>query len=87
MKLTRLDAFFVRHERRAGSEIMQHVDKLSDAQGLIFACPICRLANCHSIGVWFRDRGVPDEATPTGRWFASGPSLRDLTLSPSICIV
>lgn len=86
MNLRDLEPWLIRYARRDGREIMQHVESLADAQGLVFLCPLCRETNGHSIGVWFRDRGVPDEATPKGRWGVSGTSLDDLTLAPSIHI-
>jgi hypothetical protein len=63
---------------------------IATAQGIIFACPKCFIRNgglvgTHSILVWFRDRGVPDEADPgPGRWTVSGTGFDDLTLDPSI---
>lgn len=88
MKLTELEPQFV---RAVGSGGHQDVDTLAEAQGVIFTCPACYAKNgnsdigVHSVLVWFRDRGVPDEAFPRpARWTASGSSLNDLTLSPSI---
>jgi len=63
---------------------------VTDAQGVLFLCPVCFVKNGGPIGTesvlcWFRDRGVPDAALPgPGRWQASGTSFADLTLSPSV---
>lgn len=59
---------------------------MAEAQGV---CLLCPCDEGHSILVWFRERGVPTEATPgPGRW-AVDPSSRDLdtlTLTPSIAL-
>lgn len=88
MKLSELDAQFVRYTGNGGH---QDVVTLAEAQGVVFTCPACYSRNgnsdigVHSVLVWFRDRGVPDEAVPKpARWAAIGTSLDDLTLSPSI---
>ncbi len=82
MKLTDLDAEFVRHTATG----FQRVLEFSAAQGVVFVCPLAGQASCsgHSILVWFAGRGVPDAAAPEPRWSASGTGLDDLTLSPSI---
>lgn len=57
----------------------------AEAQGITFECP--KQSNSHSahwILVWFKDRGVPQEAEPLARWSVSGASYDDLSLSPSI---
>jgi hypothetical protein len=67
---------------RPDASHLHDVQTFAEAQGVMFECPKCRR---HSILIWFRDRGVPDEATPgPGRWIASGTGYDDLTLSPSI---
>ena len=72
---------------RQGAE---QVDALALAQGVWFLCPKCFQANggrvgTHMVMCWFRERGVPDTATPgPARWAVSGTGLADLTLSPSI---
>lgn len=59
---------------------------LAEAQGLFLLCPSCfaRLgsAGCHGILVPFEGRGAPGLVF----WHASGTSLEDLTISPSIQI-
>lgn len=67
-----------------------HVDNIAHAQGVQFLCPKCLGSDTgsHSIGVWFRDRGVEDAELPgPGRWVVSGSGLADLTLAPSINIL
>jgi hypothetical protein len=65
-------------------------DSIASATGLLFLCPVCFKANhgqvgTHSVICWFRDRGVPDSATPgPGRWVPSGTGFDDLSLSPSV---
>jgi hypothetical protein len=88
MKLTDLDGQFVRYTGNGGS---QDVATFAEAQGILFTCPSCYRKNgnsdvgVHSVLVWFRDRGVPDDAVPKpARWAASGTGISDLTLSPSI---
>lgn len=67
----------------------EHVD-FAQAQGVMFLCPLCFERNggnvgTHAVAVWFRGRDVPDSETPgPGRWEASGTSIEDLTLSPSV---
>lgn len=62
------------------------VDALSDAQGVLFLCPKCFVANggpvgTHSVLCWFLGRGVLDTEEPKpGRWNALGTGLSDLTL-------
>lgn len=63
---------------------------IEHAQGVLFLCPRCFTKNggpvgTHSVLAWFAGRGVPDDAKPgPGRWIATGTSLGDLTLSPSV---
>lgn len=84
MKLTDLDAQFVRHTGDA-SFTRELGPAFVDATGVLFHCPTCK--DEHSVLVWFRDRGVPDAMTPgPGRWVVSGTGLDDLTLAPSIQI-
>lgn len=65
----------------------RHVTALADADFLTFTCPACPPEKTHSVGVFFRGRGVPDYEVPgPGRWVVSGTGLDDLTLSPSIAL-
>lgn len=59
----------------------QHVDTLAEADGVHFTCPKCR---DHELLVWFSGRDVPQALEPAARWSASGKSLHDLTLWPSV---
>lgn len=88
MKLTELDPTFVRATPHGGH---QDVATFAEAQGVLFVCPSCYRKNgnsgigVHMVLVWFRDRGVPDDAVPKpARWAASGTSIADLTLTPSV---
>lgn len=87
MKLTTLEGQFLRLSEDGR---WAHVETLDAAQGVMFLCPICWVANggdvgTHSVVTWFRDRGVSDDEVPgPGRWIVSGTGIDDLTLSPSI---
>jgi hypothetical protein len=90
--LTDFEPQFLRHEIRDGREVHVDVDKLDDAQGVMFLCPVCSARNggadAHGVLCWFRDCGVPDEAEPgPARWLVSGAGLGDLTLSPSVMLL
>lgn len=92
MKLRDLDGQLVRFE--AGSEdrgyAYHFVDTLAEADGVTFLCPHCFEKNhgevgTHSVLVWFSGRpNVPTSIRPLPRWEASGTSVDDLTISPSI---
>jgi hypothetical protein len=70
------------HPGKRTLEGMSHAWDITEAQGIRFTCPKC---SEHQVIVWFRDRGVPDSATPgPGRWVCSGISFDDLSLTPSI---
>ena len=63
---------------------------LTQAQGVMFLCPVCFVKNGGPVGTesvlcYFRDRGVPDDAVPgPGRWNVTGTGFDNLTLSPSV---
>jgi len=63
-----------------------YVDRIEDAQGIRFLCPVCFAANggaagTHGIICWSSSRGVPDDAKPgPGRWTLLGTGYNDLTL-------
>ncbi|HET7380033.1 MAG TPA: DUF6527 family protein [Gaiellales bacterium] len=90
MRLTELEPQFVRAELTRvlptdpWRETMLYVGTLAEAQGVLFDCPTRGCS--HRILVWFSDRGVPPECTPSPRWAASGSGYDDLTLAPSIDI-
>lgn len=87
MKLTELEPRFMKYVDDSTSRF---VDNLAEASGVLFCCPLCFTKNGGNVGThyvlaWFRDRGVPDAATPgPGRWAVTGSGLADLTLAPSI---
>ena len=89
MKLATLKARLISYWEKEGKAHFQEVEKLSEADGVIFLCPRCFETNkgtvgTHSVICWFRDR-VPDHVRPgPGRWEPSGEGLDDLTLSPSV---
>lgn len=72
----------------------KHVNTLAKAHGISFLCPKDFAKNkgtkgTHTVIVWFEGSKVPsDVGTNTDgkavRWKATGTSLEDLTLTPSI---
>lgn len=84
MRLRELQARFLKLED-AHSYLM--VERLGEADGVIFLCPKCYTANggsagTHSVICWFAGR-VPDDLGPKpGRWNPSGTGLDDLTFVP-----
>jgi len=73
------------------------VGTVAEADQIMFLCPACFAKNggavgTHSVMVTFAGRGVPDEAGSVdsdgkpSRWTASGTSLDDLVLTPSILL-
>lgn len=67
---------------------------VAEADSVSFLCPTCFAKNggpvgTHGVHVTFAGRGVPDEAGSRGtsgptRWEASGATIDDLVLTPSI---
>jgi len=89
-KLSDLDARLLRYERRDVGTFLPHVDRIEDAQGVSFLCPLCFAKNggkvgTHSVICWSRSRGVPEDAQPgPGRWKLSGTRIDDLTLNGDV---
>lgn len=90
MKLSTLRGQFLkRRADKIEGVFYDHVDKLDQADGLMFLCPTCYAKNdgmigTHSIICWFKGK-VADDVTPgPGRWTPSGTKMNDLTLSPSV---
>lgn len=85
MKLVDLKPQFLRLDpARPGTR--HYVDTLTEADGVMFLCPACFVANglgavgTHRVVCW-RPR-VPESEPPTpGRWEMVGTSYADLTLS------
>lgn len=82
MTLRELDAVLL---RIAGDGTYEHVERLSQAQGVSFACPKCyvssgnSLRGVHSVLCWFADRNVPADLPPLpGRWHPMGTTVDDL---------
>lgn len=88
MRLTDLEPEFL--VCLEGGDRMREVAMLAEAQGICFLCPKCFVTRggsmgCHSVIVWFADRGVPAGTRPApDRWKVAGTNFSDLTLSPSI---
>lgn len=84
-KLSDLEARFLKSE---DDRSMLIVDRLEDADGIMFLCPKCYAANggnvgTHSVICWFVGK-VPDSLNPKpGRWTPQGTGLEDLTFVPS----
>lgn len=88
VKLT--DGFFAKLFRRARQGVETVIDvPVSEAEGVIFECPRCTKGaghSAHAIRCWFADRNLPADLEPKPRWRASGTSIDDLTLTPSILL-
>ena len=61
----------------------RHVETLAEADGVRFTCPKC---GDHQVMVWFRDHVPPHIQPGPGRWSATGTSVDDLSLTPSIAL-
>jgi hypothetical protein len=94
VKLTELDPQFVCWTQEnwpdaQGKYCYNQVDSIAEANGVIFLCPLCFVANqrsnigVHSICCWAP--GVPqhEHLVGPGRWSMSGTGYADLTLSAS----
>lgn len=99
MKLAELDPQFLRreirpcHEGAPGCNVVSphtdhewhvYVDAIAEADGIMFACPVCLQANggpagTHYVICW-RPRVPADVAPKPGRWEFEGKGLDDLTL-------
>lgn len=87
MRLTTLSPVWLRYSQKPDGRIrLTHVESITEAQGIMFLCPKCFLANKGTVGThrvicWASDRGVPDDAMPKpGRWKLVGTSFDDLSL-------
>lgn len=89
MKLSILDPRFIKLNRTDEKWSYSIVDKRSEADGVIFLCPVHFQKNkgkvgTHSVICWFKNRNIPAGLSPgPGRWDATG-ELSNLTLSPSV---
>lgn len=88
MNLTQLEAQFIKYVSPGRH---QDVSDVRQANGIVFLCPKCFVANggsigTHSVLVWFKDKGVPDTEDPKpGRWaVVGGTGYANLSLAPSI---
>lgn len=83
--LRELRAEFIKDEE--GGKVRRRVLTLAEADGVIYLCPKCFVANKGSVGThmvlnWFEGK-VPDERDPKpGRWNPTGTGLDDLTFVP-----
>lgn len=81
MRLTELDAQFLKVESET---TRRYVDSISEADGVMFLCPVCWKKNNGSVGTesmicW--KPSVPQTVSPKGgRWNLVGTGLDDLTL-------
>lgn len=87
MKLRDLDAQFLQYKKTEEGTFLPYVDKLEEAHGISFLCPLCFKRNNGSVGThtvicWFEDK-VPDDASPApGRWNPVGTGYDDLSFVP-----
>lgn len=85
MKLRDLEAKLYRCTEPGSDRSLTPVDRVSDAQCVMFLCPKCfaekgSKVGVHSVMCWFHAPGVKPEWTPNpGRWNPSGTSIDDLT--------
>jgi hypothetical protein len=85
MRLCDLEPAFIRREVRDGTVYHVTVGSISEADGVLFLCPVCWQRNngpigTHGILCW-KPNAVPDDAQPgPGRWQMVGHSCQDLTL-------
>ena len=85
-------------ERDHEVNLRVYVDRLEDAQGVQFLCPVCFRDNggpvgTHMVEVTFAGRGVADEdgmhndkGAPV-RWQVTGSGFADLTTKPSVLLL
>jgi hypothetical protein len=84
MKLLELEPNFI---KRSGERGFIETPTLSEADGILFLCPVCFLKHkgdvgTHSIICWFRGK-VPDDLNPgPGRWTPSGTDFSNLSFVP-----
>jgi hypothetical protein len=89
MRLSVLEAELVTLIEPTGWKAAEDV---ASASGLIMLCPGCFEKNggavgTHSALLWFRARAVPTHLQPgPGRWYATGTSIENLSLTPSVVI-
>lgn len=87
MRLLDLEPQFLRLAPDGAPGSFHYVDDMAQAQGIMFLCPLCFVANggpvgTHRIICWSRSRGVPDDVQPKpGRWLLCGTGYADLTLN------
>lgn len=87
MRLTALDPHFLILAPPGADYSYRETDAIAEAQGVMFLCPVCFVANHGAVGThriicWSRSRGVPDEMDPKpGRWSLDGSGYQDLTLN------
>jgi hypothetical protein len=75
---------FIRRSIEDGHETYRVVDRIEDADGVLFCCPKCFKTNggpvgTHAVLCW-RPRVPADVDPKPGRWEFEGTSLDDLTL-------
>lgn len=87
MKLTDLEAAFIRAKPAGEPHGHREVASIDEATGVTFLCPKCMAASLdgrrgvHGVICWSENRGTPADYQPgPGRWALVGTSLDDLTL-------
>lgn len=84
MRLIELNPRFVVYRREGRTTYHDHVETISEADGILFLCPRCFLKNggpvgTHSVICW--SPKVPASARPgPGRWNLTGTGFDDLSL-------
>lgn len=88
LSLRELQAVFVRCDDRFEGDHAPHrpVDRIEDADGVRFLCPLCFGANggargTHIVICW-SPSAPADQPPGPGRWALVGSSIDDLTLGP-----
>jgi hypothetical protein len=88
MQFTDLEPQFVRPGEKDGHLVLEKVQTLQEAKGVMFLCPHCFQANggpagTHRVLCWTPEVPLEVGAGP-GRWPMAGTGYDDLTLTPSV---
>lgn len=83
MKLLDLEPEFLQYKPKDGTVYFHKVDKLEEADGILFLCPVCFQKNngpvgTHSMICWFTGKVQDDVHPKPGRWTPAG-TLETLT--------
>ena len=84
MKLQELSPKWLRISKRATRWRYKTVDSIAEADGIMFLCPVCFVANRGSRGthvvICWRPQVSQNETPRPGRWEFQGSGFADLTL-------